>query len=520
VTRDARVGRELEPVARARVSRARALLAGVVWLAPACSREPPPPDVVLLTIDTLRTDAVGAYRESSAQPSPTPFGDELARRGVLFEQCFAPRGQTQPSLASLLTGKFPAAHGLRRNGDRLALSNEPLPVLLKRRGYRTAAFVSALDRGRWDFWVRGFDATDDGTGGKLLERVRSPDGQRGFDAAVTEAAIRWLEALPRDDDAPIFLWVHVFDAHEPYTPDPALAVEYGAGTYAGPLASPRGAPPGIEVDAALRRFALGELELDAEDHAHVRALYDASVRGCDDKLAQVHAALRRLRGDRDTLLVYSADHGEDLGERKRYYGHGNSIHDTSLRVPLLLVRDGVLPPGRRVTALVQNVDVFATILAAAGAAIPQDSVGFDLLPLATGDPSDPATRGREHVFGEWEDAMTSASDGRFKRIANPLGIQPNNPPFESTPDRGMPYACHELYDLESDPLERVNLYARGEPHGARLADVIRAFRSDPRQRPSGGGSLGGDGGDDEALRALGYLGANSRGVPRIDCGEK
>src|SRR5690606_10367794 len=122
----------------------------------------------------------------------------------------------------------------------------PFPVLLRARGYRTAAFCSNLDRTRWPFWIRGFDVAEDGVDGALVE-----EGARGFethalwDERTVAKAIRWIESLPREgsgDEAPrrpFFLWVHLYDAHQPYTPSEAARERFADPTYEGPFRHPR-----------------------------------------------------------------------------------------------------------------------------------------------------------------------------------------------------------------------------------------------------------------------------------------
>lgn len=470
-----------------------------------CGRDERPPDIILFTIDTLRADEFGsdpAHRGISA----TPFLDSLAPSGVSFTRCFAPRGQTHPSLASLLSGLYPSTHGLRRNGEPLSPAITPLAVHLKRAGYQTAAFCSSLDRTRFDFWLRGFDVAEDGTGGDFTAEARNPNGQREWDERVTQRAIRTIESLRPDQ--PLFLWVHLFDAHEPYTPDAGDAAGVVDTSYGGAL---RSSSLGEGVAKALRRFTLRENELTAADLDHVRSLYRASIRGCDRRLERIAEALRRAGRWDDSVRCVTADHGEDLGEHQRYFGHGNSIYDTSLRIPLLVLDPQRFQPSR-CDALVQNLDLFPTLLERAGLPIPSDCEGISLEPLLT---RRPGARGREFVIGEWEEHIRSISDGRFKLISNPLGLQPRNPPFDAQPGIGFPYRCRELYNVEADPLETTDLYRKGHPEALRLLSLLESFE---RARPNRSATGTATNPDSAALEALGYLGRRED-LPRIVCGD-
>lgn len=480
------------------------LAIGILGLS-SCSREERPPDIILFTIDTLRADEFGldpAHRGTSA----TPFLDSLAPSGVYFTRCFAPRGQTHPSLASLLTGLYPSTHGLRRNGEPLSPAITPLAVHLKRAGYRTAAFCSSLDRTRFDFWLRGFDVAEDGTGGDFTAEARLPGGQREWDERVTRSAIRTIESL--DPEQPLFLWVHLFDAHEPYTPEPSDAVGIVDPNYGGAL---RSSLLGEGVGKALRRYTLRESDLAEADLDHVRSLYRSSIRGCDRRLERIAEALRRAGRWDDSVRCVSADHGEDLGEHQRYFGHGNSIYDTSLRIPLLVIDPKRFGPGR-CDALVQNLDLFPTLLERAGVAVASDCEGLSLEPLLTGSPG---ARGREFVIGEWEEQIRSISDGRFKLISNPLGLQPRNPPFDGPAGIGFPYRCRELYNVETDPLETTDLYRKGHPEALRLLSLLESFE---RARPNRSATGSATNADAAALEALGYLGRRED-LPRIVCGD-
>ncbi|MFG0318466.1 MAG: sulfatase [Planctomycetota bacterium JB042] len=498
-----------------------AALAHVATVA-ACSDAPAPrpPDIVLLTVDTLRADRVGAMGHAPRGGSPTPLADALAARGAVFTRCYVPRGQTHPSLASMLTGKFPITHGLRDNGMQFAAEHVPFPVLLKRRGYRTAAFCSNLDRTRWPFWLRGFDVAEDGVEGMLTE-----EGARGFETHATwdertvAKALRWIEALPRADPdapdaaAPFFLWVHLYDAHQPFTPSEEARDRFADPGYDGPFRHPRGedGPPRDAAGEHLAAWALGDRSYDADDLAAVDALYDAGVADVDARLARVTAALEATGRLDDAMVLYSSDHGEELGRHHGYFGHGNSIYDAVLHVPLIVAWPGRIAPGTRVDGLCQNLDLFPTLLEAAGAEVPADTEGRSLLPLLGGAP------GRPFVYAEWEDLLYSISDGTWKAITNPRGAQPRKPPYNHRDGAAFPYACFELYHLADDPGERRDLHGARPAEEDRLHRELREFLSHPSRRTP----LRLPDEVDAGLEALGYVGStrNKRDVLSIECGE-
>lgn len=488
------------------VSRA---LVGVMFVASSgllsCSKAPDPtrlPDIIVFTVDTLRADAVGAL---GASPSPTSLADAWAKDGVTFTRAFATRGQTHPSLASMLTGLYPATHGLQKNGDTLAQHHATLAQLLKKQGYQTAAFCSSLDLSRWNFWVRGFDVAYDGTNGRMVEDANRPDGQWQWDHRVAKAAIEFVRKA--DPEKPLFLWVHLFDAHGPYSPHPADAAKFADPTYAGPLKSGKSA--GIEISAHLFRHNLGTSDLTAADLDYARAMYHASIAGADQKLSTIADVLRERERWNDAIRVYTADHGEDLGEHARYYGHGNSIYDTTLRIPLIVAWPGRTPPGVTNDSLVQNLDLFATLLRAAEIAPPVDSEAIDLAPLWRDE-----APGRDVVIAELEGEMHSISDGRWKLVSNPTGLQPQDMPYQLTPDRGFPYKCRELYEVSTDVGEQIDVYRKDHPEAVRLLKRLDEFLADPRHRARAAATISAD---EAALNALGYVGSAAQKAPRIKC---
>lgn len=243
-----------------------------------------PPSILLVTLDTTRYDAVAPGR------GVAPTIEELALRGLWFEQAYATAPQTLPSHVSMLTGLLPAAHGVHENGRVLREDLEPIAVRLAAQGYRTAAFVSSYTLEGGLGLTRGFDTYDDTFSVRGIERSA---------VDTTNAALAWLAAAP--PAAPVFLWVHYFDPHDPYQPPEPFASRFSEQPYLGEVAA-----------------------MDAE-------------------LARVVDAFERRSADSRILLV--GDHGESLGEHGEAT-HGNLVYQGVMHVPLLIV-GGDLEPERR-----------------------------------------------------------------------------------------------------------------------------------------------------------------------------
>jgi choline-sulfatase len=313
-------------VRAARESGAAATLLAAVVAVGSCTRSEGPPSVLLVTVDTLRADRVGAY---GAKDVRTPHLDALAARGVLFEEALASAPLTLPSHSTILSGLEPPRHGVRDNGTYVFPdSRETLATLLRVRGYGTGAFVGAYVLDRRFGLARGFDEYDDrierrSEGTSVLESER-PGG------VVVDAAERWLGRV----SAPFFAWVHLYDPHAPYDPPAPLREEYSGRPYDGEVA---------HVDACLGRL-LGAAE---------------------------QAAKGRL------LVAVTADHGEALEEHGEPT-HGFFVYQTTLRVPLLLAGPEV-PRGVRRPGPARTTDVMPTLLARVGVTPPHGLDGRDLL---------------------------------------------------------------------------------------------------------------------------------------------
>jgi len=286
--------------------------------APAASREPR--SVLLITLDTTRADALSCYGRESGT---TPALDALAREGTLYERAFTVAPITLTAHTTLLTGLYPPRHGLRDNGiGALDASAHTLAEAARAAGVQTAAFVGAVVLDKAFALDQGFESYD----GPPAQRSTSGHPFERPARAVVDGALAWLEK--RDRARPFFLWLHVYDAHHPYTPQRAL-------------------PP------------------EASEHER----YLAEVSEVDAELGRVFAALRAEAALDTTLVCVTADHGEAFGEHQELT-HGAFAWNTTLHVPLLVRAPGLVPAGAREERLVSAVDVAPTLAEALGVALP------------------------------------------------------------------------------------------------------------------------------------------------------
>jgi choline-sulfatase len=290
--------------------------------------EPAARNLVIITIDTLRADRVGAYGYAAAR---TPAMDRLAREGLMFTHAYATAPITLTSHASLMTGRYPAGHGARHNGMRMDLRTPTLADALSGAGFATGAFVAAYPLDRRFGLIKGFQTYGD----RMPPRH---DGRAVNERPGREVADQALAWLGTHRSGRFFLWVHLFEPHAPY----------------GNPSDPRGVPAGTR--------------------------YDREVTEAD---AQAGRVLDALGSDRlSTLVVVAADHGEAFGEHGEI-GHSIFVYDTTLRVPLILSGPG-LARGRAIADPVALIDIAPTALRLLGLK-PFDSDGIDLGALMSGE---------------------------------------------------------------------------------------------------------------------------------------
>lgn len=285
------------------------------------------PDIIIVTLDTTRRDAIGCYSGDPSATSHTPNLDALCRSSIRFDQAIASAPVTLPAHASMMTGQYPARHGARYNGVfRLPAEARTLAELLSEQGYATGAFVSAfvldhrfgLDQG----FSRYDDTLDQAVGGLVL------GGNERHAENTTLAAREWQATAPTD--RPMFLWVHYFDAHAPYP----------------------GMIPGTDV----------------------RAGYEGEIARVDAAFGQLREAVARR--NRPTLWWVLADHGEGLGDHGERT-HGLFVYDTTVHIPMWLSVPGQAAAVR--TDLSAQVDLLPTTLGLLGLEVPDAIEGIDLL---------------------------------------------------------------------------------------------------------------------------------------------
>ena len=373
-------------------------------------------NIILFTIDTLRADHLECYGYDGVQ---TPRINQLAREGVLFEHNIVQAPLTLPSHASIFTGTYPLYHGIRDNGGfYLDQTHITLAEAMKVQGYTTAAFVAAfvldskwgLDQG-FDHYYDNFDLTK-------YKRISLDSVQRRGDEVLAEV-YRWLG---ENKQRKFFAWIHLYDPHTPYDPPEPYKSLYGGKRY---------------------------------------SLYDGEIAYVDQLMGEFRDYMEEKGLWERTLIIFTADHGESLGEHKES-AHGFFIYDSDVRVPLIVRFPGGKLAGSTITNQVRSIDIMPTILNAVGGEIPETVQGESFLPLMLGDEEEDD----RFVYSEtyWPRYHYGWSELKFLRKGQYKFIDAPKP---------------ELYDVFDDPGEVENLVdskaTLGHEMKRELTDLIEQY---------------------------------------------
>ena len=441
----------------------------VFWVLAACRPEPPlrgRHNVILLSIDTLRADHLGAY--GYAKPT-SPTIDHFAAQGIVFARPSAQAPSTLLSHAAIFTAQIPQHHGASHvRFLPLAESAVTLTEVLAAQGFATVSFNSG---GQLD---RAFGL---GQGFEIYEKGPDP-----FEWAVQQSE-SWLTArAQRGDDRPFFLFLHTYEVHHPYTPSPQDFALFADPNYRGAL------PKGISVEW-LERLNQRQRRPSPEDLAYIEAAYDGEIRSVDRGFGRLLEILRQRQLLESTVIVVTSDHGEEFEEHGRVGWHSHSLYEELLWVPLIFRLPDARFAGARPLQRVRSIDIAPTLLDLLGLP-PQPSFdGRSLLPLMSpgGQLEElPAIAFRDNAQGE---------------------------KFESLAFRRYKWNEGKLFDLEADPAEKTDLAANERATCDQLAAELRR-RVEGRRALLPGQGVELEEETRERLRSLGYAAGEPEKEPR------
>lgn len=405
----------------------------------ACGKGPEQVNVLLIGVDTLRPDHLGCY----GYKRPTsPNIDQLAGSGVLFEHVVSQCPWTLPSFATVLTSLYPSQHGAGIYMARMRTSFPTLAEILSARGYVTGAIINVSVL-RPEFGVdRGFDyydATEPGTKRVALE--------------VTEDALRWIG---ENKDRPFFMFVHYFDPHLSYAPPAPYDTLFDT-DYRGRI----GNSFDQEAYEVLAPVLFNEDDPQAEaDWNHIKALYDGEIAYTDEAVGTLLEGLADMALARNTLIVFLSDHGEEFIEHKGY-GHGHTLYQEVINVPMIFSLPGVLPEGVRAARQVRLVDVAPSVLDVLGIETDAAFEGVSLKPLLTGEGS--VGKRQASLFPP----EAAFSEG-LRRGGERKGVTAYPWKFVYH----VPTGSEMLFNLYEDPAETQNVANRGYEASSLLEEML------------------------------------------------
>ncbi len=455
-----------------------ALLPIALCLMAGCSGRPVAegPNIIILLLDALRSDHLGCY---GYERKTSPRIDRLAREGALFKNAYAPSSWTLPSTGSMLTSLYPREHGAANSTSGISQMAVTLAERMHGAGYDTAAFSAnycfvTAERG----FDRGFDHFElfvkesSPVSASVLNRTRKlPETYGTVVTADAEqlnlAALKWLDE--RDDTSrPVFMYLHYMDPHNPYEPPEPFDALFDP-DYTGTV-------DGESIFDAIHKL---QFEATDRDKEHVVALYDGEIAYADNQISDLLDELEKRQVLQDALVIITADHGEELFERGDI-GHGPTLYEEVLRVPLIMWQKQFEQPGAAVDSRVSLLDIVPTVLNVCGIQSRGALRGKPILP--------PAEKvGSDTVWAEVdEDILYTA----HKRAL----IEDNWKIITSGSSR-------ELYDISSDPHETNDLSAARKEMVELLAGKVDDFSRKLERGASPVIEL-----DDEKLKELESLG--------------
>ena len=396
----------------------------------------PPLNVIILTVDTFRPDHLGSY---GYKRDTTPFLDTIARKGVIFKNVIGSSAWTSPGLISVLTGLYPSVHGVHARGKSLLPGTGTIFKVSKRHGFRvpTISYLSDIA----NFANLGLDPKDP----KYFKRGHNPG----------DGLLRWLDDHHRDR---FTLWYHYRFLHLPYE----LNDQYNA--FLTEKMKSTLESNGVKIARKEVVIPYGTVSFTPEERETIVALYDSQLRMLDHFIKRLYESMTRWKLHRNTLLVITADHGEELFEHG-FIGHASTaihatMYDEVLKIPLIFYAPSCLTGGRAIKEQVRQVDIMPTILDIVGLPIPESIQGVTLMPKIEGKGTGkPLPAVSESVLGGYQSSpeqekimLRSLRKDGFKLICK----------WDETGE-----TC-QLFDIIEDPGEQVNLFSIKKGVASRL----------------------------------------------------
>lgn len=430
----------------------------------------------MIVVDTLRPDHLSSYGYSGRD---TPHIDSLAHSGTTFTQAINSIPETGPAMSSLLTALYPYRHGVRANVFPMPQKTLSMIPILKNQGFKTAAFTDTFPFRRLKI-LKGFDF--------FHRRVPVKTSEEAFVASAVDPPLSWLK---QNRDEKFFVLIHYYDAHLPYTPYRPSEQTQALG-YSGPYNG--------DLGPAMTLWD-NRLEVDLEDVRYMRSLYDDEIQYVDRYIGILLEELERLGIKDETLLIFTADHGEAFGEHAYYFDHGDLLYEHQIRIPLIFRYPALIPGGSKVDVQVRSVDVLPTIFQLLGQRPRERKDGVSLAPLFRGEKD---LLGTHYAVSE-SDAINFLNPNCRGYVDGVKGkhfsIRKGGKKLIYVP--GHPEREFEFYDLVTDPGEAHDLMPEKPAAARELVEYLRKWLSQQSVLKDDREKL--DKQAEEILQSLGYI---------------
>ena len=458
-----------------------------------------PRGVILIQVDTLRRDHLDVY---GYERETAPVLRRLAAEGATFRRTTAQATWTKVSTPSTMTSLYPLSHGVRDFADRLPAAAETLAEQYRAAGYATLAYSSVLFTGQFSNMHQGFEELHESGSAGVTPSSKT----------AREYVDRLSEWLGTHRDVPFFVFLHLFDPHDPFEPREPYATMWADPTHKTEHEEQLDALREHIENPILRQFGMPDrrafeaAEIDAEAFVNYdQAWYDGSIRGMDVELGRLVERLRALGMDDDTLIVFMSDHGEEFLEHDRMF-HGQTVYGELTQVPLVMRWPGAIPAGVVVDENVQLIDIMPTLLDLSGLPHPEGLQGRSLLPFVAGGNSTNAAWATRPSFSE--KAPTTGAAAPPPAATESYAVIDGDWLLIHNRARDDGTAEFELYDVAADPLNQTNLADAQTEVVTRLARELDRWHriAEQARLPDDAESTAGLSQEQlERLRSLGYI---------------
>ncbi len=411
----------------------------------------PPRGVILIMCDTLRKDHLNAY---GYQRETAPNLARMASQGALFLDNVSQATWTKVSTPSIMTSLYPSSHRVKDFADRLSPAATTLAEVYRQAGYATVAYSSVLFTGKFTNLHQGFEELNESSS---VQDERYPaETARPF----VDRAADWIE---RHQQTPFFMFLHVFDPHDPFEPRPPYGTLWADAGKKEEHERQREKVSKVIEDPLMKAFHMpnrAELEragIDPQEYVgYDRDWYDGSIRGMDAEIGRLIGRLRQMGLEEKTQIAFVSDHGEEFIEHGKMF-HGQTVYGELAGVPLLFYRPGTVPAGVKISETVRNIDLMPTLLELSGLPSPAGIQGQSLVPLIAAA----RTRGQGGAGGSLAEAAEALGWKRQPAVTEKAKtLQAGGPPPRDTESHGIVHDGWKLvhHSIRSDGGPEFELY--------------------------------------------------------------